>query len=285
MHISQTLIGILAMAATAFLWSIAGLFIKAIDWNPITIAGTRSLIASLVLFIYLRKPHFHFSFPQVAAAICNAGTMLLFISANKATTAANAILLQYMAPVITAFLAAIILKEHTRKEHWISFTAVAMGMIIMFMDDLTPGKLTGNIMAVGSAFTFSLFFIFMRMQKDGSPFESILLSHLITAAVCFVVSIFLPLPVITFKSAGAIAVLGIIQVGFSAVLFSAAIKRITAVSANLIAVIEPVFSPIWVFIVLGETPGVKTIFGGTIIITAVTFVSIISGMIRGRNKE
>lgn len=68
--------GILAMAATAFLWSIAGLFIKVIDWNPIAIAGSRSLIASILIFIYLKHPKIHLSFPQIAAAIANAATML-----------------------------------------------------------------------------------------------------------------------------------------------------------------------------------------------------------------
>lgn len=91
--------GILAMAATAFLWSIAGLFIKVIDWNPIAIAGMRSFIASIVILIYLKRPVIHLSFPQIAAAIANAATMLLFVSANKTTTAANAIILQYIAPV------------------------------------------------------------------------------------------------------------------------------------------------------------------------------------------
>ncbi len=69
------------MAATAILWSIAGLFIKVIDWNPIAIAGSRSLIASAVILIYLRHPRIHLSFPQVAAAVANAATMLLFVSA------------------------------------------------------------------------------------------------------------------------------------------------------------------------------------------------------------
>ena len=76
-------------AATAFLWSIAGLFIKIIDWNPLAIAGARSLIASVVILVFLKRPKFTFSFPQIAAAIANSCTMLLFITANKTTTAAK----------------------------------------------------------------------------------------------------------------------------------------------------------------------------------------------------
>ena len=270
-------IGILAMVATASLWSIAGLFIKVITWNPFAIAGLRSFIASLVILVYLKKPKFHFSFPLVAAAAANAVTMLLFVVANKTTTAANAILLQYIAPVLTAFIGAALLKERTRLEHWIAFFVVAAGMIIMFMDKLNSGQMLGNILALTSALTFSLFFVFMRMQKDGSPFESILLSHWITAGICLIISFFLPLPDFTFKSVSAIMTLGVIQIGIPSILFAVAIKRITAVSANLIAVIEPVFNPVWVFLVLNESPGINTIIGGAVIVSAVTGVSIISG--------
>ncbi len=285
MNNRQTQIGILAMVVTASLWSIAGLFIKVIDWNPIAIAGLRSFIASIVLLIYLKKPVLHLSFPQVAAAVANAATMLLFVIANKTTTAANAILLQYIAPIFTAFIGAALLKERTQKEHWIAFVVVAAGMIIMFMEKLSGGQLVGNIIALTSAVTFSLFFVFMRMQKDGSPFESILLSHWITAGVCLIISIFLPMPNFTIKSTGAIIVLGVIQIGIPSILFAVAIKRITAVSANLIAVIEPVFNPVWVFLVLHESPGVNTVIGGAVIVAAVTGVSIISSRRQSRKLE
>jgi drug/metabolite transporter (DMT)-like permease len=269
-------VGILAMAATAFLWSIAGLFIKVIDWNPFAIAGLRSLIASLVILIYLRRPKLHWSFAQVAAAIALTATMLLFVSANKTTTAANAILLQYVGPVFTAIIGACILKERTRVEHWLAFLLVATGMIVMFMGKLGGGRLLGNILAVMSGLTFSFCFVFMRMQKDASPLESILLAHWFTAGIGIAIALFFPAPHLTLKSVIAIAVLGILQVGAAAILFAVAIKRIPAVFANLIAVIEPVFNPLWVFLALGEAPGLNAIIGGGIIILAVTGASVIS---------
>lgn len=268
--------GILAMAATAFLWSLAGLFIKAIDWNPIAIAGMRSLIASFVVLIYLKHPVIHFSFPQVAAAIANAATMLLFVSANKTTTAANAILLQYMAPALTVFIGAFMLRERARMEHFLAIPFAVAGMTVMFLDKLGGGRLFGNILAITSAFTFSFYFVFMRMQKDGSPLESILLSHWLTAGICIAISLFLPFPRVTLNSVAAIAVLGIVQIGLSSILFSIAIKRVSAVSANLIAVIEPVFNPVWVFLAIGEAPGAKTLIGGGTIVLAVTTASIIT---------
>ncbi len=273
---NDKIVGVLMMVVTAALWSIAGLFIKVIDWNPFAIAGVRSLIASLVILAFLRKPKIHWSFPQVAAAVANAVTMLLFVAANKTTTAANAILLQYLAPVFTAFIGAALLKEQTRVEHWVSIFFVAVGMAIMFANKLDGGQLFGDAIALMSAVTFSLYFVFMRMQKEGSPIESNLLSQWIAAGVCLMVSLFLPMPQFTQQSVAAILVLGIVQIGIPSILIAYAIKRISAVSANLIAVIEPVLNPVWVFLVLDEYPGINTIIGGAVILFAVTGVSIIS---------
>ena len=272
------------MVATAFLWSIAGLFIKVIDWNPIAIAGLRSFIASIVIFVYLKRPEFNFSFAQIAAAVANAVTMLLFVSANKTTTATNAIVLQYFAPVSTVFISALLLKERARVEHIVALPFVAAGMILMFLDELGGGKLLGNVLAFMSAITFSFYFVFMRMQKDGSPLESILLSHWLTAAICILLSFFLPWPHITSKALAAIAVLGIVQIGLSAILLSIAIKRVSAVQANLIAVIEPVFNPLWVFLAIGEAPGANAFIGGAIIIIAVTVASIIGARRREESE-
>lgn len=271
------------MAVTAFLWSIAGLFIKVIDWNPVAIAGARSLIASVVILIYLKRPNIHLSFAQVAAAIANAATMLLFVSANKTTTAANAIILQYFAPVLTVFIGAILLKERAHAEHLVALPLVLTGMVVMFVDKLSGGRLLGNLLAIMSAVTFSFYFVFMRMQKDGSPLESNLLSHWLTAGFCILLSLFLPLPHFTPKAVAAVALLGVVQIGISSILFSYSIKRVSAVQGNLTAVIEPVFNPVWVFLVVGEAPGLNALIGGGIIILVVTMSSIISARRKGES--
>jgi drug/metabolite transporter (DMT)-like permease len=268
--------GILAMAATAFLWSSAGLFIKVIDWHPFAIAGMRSLVSSLVVLAWLKRPHIHWSPAQVGAALAQTATMLLFVAANKTTTAANAILLQYVGPVFTAIIGAWLLKERARWEHWAAFVFVAAGMALLFMDKIGGGRLLGNVLALCSGLTFSFCYVFLRLQKDASPLESMLLAHWFTAAIGLAVSLFLPLPHVTWQAAGAIATLGLFQVGVAAILFAAAIKRITAVSANLIAVIEPVFNPLWVFLALGERPGISAISGGALIIAAVTGASLVN---------
>jgi len=116
----------------------------------------------------------------------------------------------------------------------------------------------------------------MRMQKGGSSLESMLLAHALTAVIGLTVSLFLPAPHWTAKALISVAILGIFQVGLAAVLFSYAMKHISAVTANLVAVIEPVFNPVWVFLVLGEAPGARSIAGGLVIIAAITAASVIN---------
>ncbi|MFH2115293.1 MAG: DMT family transporter [Spirochaetota bacterium] len=269
-------LGILALAATAFCWSLAGLFIKLVDWHPFAVAFGRSAIAAVFLLLIVRKPRFTFSVAQWGAALGHGATMILFVYANKTTTSANAILLQYGAPIYTGILGAFILKERPRMEHWLGFMAVAGGMALFFLGDIGGGSFRGDLAAIVSGITFALYFIFMRMQKDGSPMESNILAHLVTAAVCLGVSLFLPLPMITVKALAAIAVLGTLQIGLAAIFFSWGIKRVSAVEGILIVGLEPVFNPLWVFLVIGERPGINALAGGAVIILAVIGVSTVS---------
>jgi drug/metabolite transporter (DMT)-like permease len=257
------------MAGCALLWSLAGLFIKLIDWNPFAIAFGRSAIAALFIFVWLRRPRFTFSLPQVLAAMAYSATMLLFVYANKATTSANAILLQYGEPVYVAIIGSFVLKERPKAEHWIAFAFVALGMGLFFAGGIGGGSAPGNIAAALAGLTFALYAIFMRKQKEGSPLESALLAHLMTAAVSFVGCLFLPAPRIDAASLAAIAGLGILQIGLASVLFAVGIKRVTALDSSLIGVLEPVFNPVWVFLATGEAPGLNALAGGGIIIAAV----------------
>ncbi|SFO01606.1 EamA domain-containing membrane protein RarD [Formivibrio citricus] len=269
--------GILAIAGCAFLWSLGGLFIKLIDWNAMAIAGMRSLIAGIVILLWLKRPRFTWSFAQIAAGVTNAVTMLLFVFANKTTTAANAILLQYSAPVFTAIFGAWLLHEKPKTEHLVAFPFVAGGMLVFFLDDVSAGGLVGNIAAAASGLTFGLYFVFMRMQKNESPLESNLLSQFIAAAIALPIACFLPMQgSVTPGAIAAILGLGVVQIGLAAIFFARGITRITAVQAVLIALIEPIFNPVWVFLSTGEKPGSNALIGGAVIIVAVTAASIAS---------
>jgi len=269
-------LGLASLAVCALLWSLAGLFIKIIDWNPLAIAGSRSAVAGLFILIWIRKPKFTFSLPQIGAALAGSATMLLFVYANKATTSANAILLQYGAPIYTAILGIFLLKERPRVEHIAAFIAVAAGMILFFLGDLAGGNLLGNLAGVASGVTFALYYVFLRMQKDGSPLESNLLAHGFTAIIALIGACFLPAPKITPAAVAAILTLGVFQVGLAAVFLSYGIKRVPAIQGILIAAIEPITNPLWVFLATGETPGINAIAGGAIIVSAVLASSLVS---------
>ncbi|PKL07175.1 MAG: EamA family transporter [Spirochaetae bacterium HGW-Spirochaetae-9] len=268
--------GVLAMAGCAILWSTSGLFIKLIDWQPFAIAGVRSAIASVFLWVVIRRPRFTFSFDQVVSALAYAATMILFVFANKHTTAANAILLQYGAPVYVAILGSMMLKEKPRIEHCLALFAILFGMILFFLDSLAGGNLLGDLVATLTGLTFALNIVMLRKQKDARPLDALLMGNIFTALIAGFISLFLSAPTLTAGSVLAIAELGIVQIGISSILFAYGIKRITALESILTAVLEPLFSPVWVFIVIGEAPGKRAVMGGLVIIGAVVTSSLVS---------
>lgn len=264
---------IAAVALCALLWSTGGLFIKIVSWNPFALAGVRSLLGGICILIYLRRPRFTWSFAQIAGALCYAGCMIGFVSANKLTTAANAILLQYTAPLYAAVFGWIFLKEKASILDWVTIAVVVGGMALFFMDKLSLGGMQGNLLAIASGVFFAGAIVAFRAQKDGSSLESILLSH----AVTFAVSIpFLWTSWPSLAGWGGLAFLGVFQIGISSILLSYGMKHVTALQSLLTAVIEPIFNPLWVFLVIGERPGPRALAGGAIILVAVTTRSLLS---------
>jgi drug/metabolite transporter (DMT)-like permease len=278
--------GQLAILLCAVLWSTSGLFIKLLSWHPIIIAGGRSLIAAVFLLairqIFPRrwgggkdKPLLVF-----AAGASYAATMLTFVIANKLTASANAILLQYSAPVWACLLAWLMIKEKPRIQQWAALVLVVCGMIIFFKDGLTGGAFFGDALAVISGILFGAHSVFMRMQKEGNPADSLLLSHIITAAFA-VPFFFLYPPDFTPASIGAISFMGIFEIGCTSLLFSYGIRRVPVVQAMLTAAIEPVLNPLWVLLATGEIPSLSALTGGAIIVGAVVLSSII-GQSKGK---
>ena len=279
--------GQMAVLATAFLWSTSGLFIKLLSWHPVVIAGSRSLVAAIFLLSirFLSPPPKgikNSAFPFWGAAILNTFTMLTFIIANKLTASANVILLQYGAPVWAALLGWRLVKEKPKWEHWFALVMVIGGLIIFFNNALGSGSLTGDALSVFSGILFGAQTVFLRMMKDGNPRDSLLMSHVITFAIS--IPFFITnKPALSIQSVLPILYMGFIQIGLASVLFSYGIKRISAVQAMLTAALEPICNPLWVMIILGEKPSFLAVIGGTIILSAVVFSSVV-GMSRDAGK-
>lgn len=263
--------------AAGVLWSLGGLLIKWVEWNPLAIAGARSAIAMVVLLAVLRRPRFSWSRVQVGGAIAYAATVVMFVTATKMTTAANAILLQYIAPVYAALFGAWFLGERVTRGDWLTIAVVIGGIALFFFDRLTVGGLWGNVLALASGVTYAGVATLLRKQKDGSPLESILMGNILTALV--------GLPFMFQGTPGGstwvgLILLGVFQLGLSYVLYSAALKRITALEAVLVTTVEPILNPVWVFVAIGEAPGPWAILGGSVVLTAVTGRYVASALIK-----
>jgi drug/metabolite transporter (DMT)-like permease len=275
-----------AILLCALFWSTSGLFIKLMDWHPMIIAGGRSMIAAVFLFAVrsVRKGPRAKNNPRyvIAGGLAYAATMTSFIIANKLTTSANAILLQYTAPVWSALLGWFLIREKNHWEQWGALVMVMAGLLIFFREGLSGGGFLGNCAALLSGLFFGANSIAMRMQKEGNPADSMLLAHIISAAVSVPFFFFYP-PHISAQNLGAISFLGIFQIGIASLLFSYGIKRVPAIQAMLTAVAEPILNPVWVFIATGEKPSSSAAFGGGVIVTAVVVSSIIGNRREQKN--
>lgn len=272
-NISRTM-AIALLVLTALLWSSGGLLIKLISWNPIAIAGFRSGIAALFILIIIKKPRLTWSLPQVGGAIAYASTVIAFVAATKLTTAANAILLQYSAPIYVAIFGGLFLKEKTKPRDWVTILFVIGGMVLFFLDEISMDNIYGNLIAVFSGLAFAALAIFMRMQKNGSPLESAFLGNIITAIIGLPFMFISEKP--DFTGWIALLILGVFQLGISYTLYSIAIKNVTALEATIIPIIEPILNPLWVYLFTGEAPGKWAVIGGIIVLISVTIRCVLS---------
>ncbi|MDR2484095.1 MAG: DMT family transporter [Treponema sp.] len=267
-----------AVFLCAILWSTSGLCIKLIDWHPIIIAGARSGIAALCMWgvriLFPRRGRSKNNLLLVfAAGTVYAGTMITFVAANKLTTSANAILLQYSAPVWAAILGWIVIKERLHWKHGGALILVMAGLFIFFKDALGGGSLAGDCIAVCSGVLFGAHSVLLRMQKDGNPADAMLCAHILCALFAIPFGFLYP-PSLNPAGLGAILYMGTLQIGAASLLFAYGIKRVGALQAMLTAMIEPVLNPVWVLAATGERPSISALLGGCLIVAAVVISSI-----------
>lgn len=265
--------GPLLIALTAILWSSAGVLIKLVPWDAMTIVGVRSAFAAVVMAIYMRRPRITFTKPVVLGALSLSATMVLFIIANKLTTAANAIVLQYTSPIFVILITAFLLKQRPKALDIAAVGIVFAGVMLFFFDQLKADALLGNILAFLSGLTFAGVFITNRMP-GAKPEQAMLLGYIINMVIC---APFIAMNV-TFETVPwlVITLMGIFQLGLAYVLFSIGIKTTSPITASLIAALEPLLSPIWVMLATGEKPGVFAVAGGVVVLITIVVYNILS---------
>jgi drug/metabolite transporter (DMT)-like permease len=248
------------------LWILGGILVKLIEWHPVAIAGARSAIAALVLLIYLGRPRFRWSWAEVGGALAYASTVILFVMATKWTTAANAILLQYSAPIYVAIFGTWFLGERATRSDWFSMLAVLGGLALFFFDALATGNWLGNVCGMMSGVAMAWMILFLRHSRNESPLETLLLGNVVSAVIGlpFMFSV-----APSTRSWIGLILLGVVQLGIPYIMYAYAIKRVTAVEASIIPAIEAILNPVWVLVILSESPQPIALAGGLIVLGAV----------------
>lgn len=266
--------GNLYILLTALLWSIGGLLIKYIPGNAVAINGARSLIAVVFFWLYKRSIKIRVNRYVISAAVCLVMTNLLYVMANKLTTAANAIVLQYMAPIFVLIWDCIYRKKAPKKQQCGIVLMALAGMVLFFFDQLDGGHLLGNILAIGAGLAFSGVF-FINSLPEASSEDASMLAFLAS----FVISIPFLGDVWKMNQTAVVALLalGIFQVGLAYILFAKGTKLTSPVSASLIGLLEAILNPVWVFLFYGEKVGKFALVGAAVILLAVVLNIVTAG--------
>jgi len=266
------------MIAAAVCWSFGGLFIKFIPWSAMSIISVRAMFAALVYIIYRRSAKIDFTFSNVLTAVCVSATTILFVFANKLTTAGAAVLLQFTAPVFIILIRFIIFKKKPTVSSCIAVAVTLVGMLLFFADRLEEGQLLGNLLAIASGLAFAGVFV-CNNRPETNPDHALVLGFLINTVV--------GLPFLFMEATadplawGSGIAMGIMQVGLGYIFFSKGIKKTSALLACLISAAEPVLNPIWVFLAgiwgwlpMIETPGRYALIGGVVIVLTIVSYNI-----------
>lgn len=262
----------LLMALCACLWSISGIFIKWISWSPFLIAGGRSLISAAVLGLFMTVSRIRIQVcrSSICAGISLGVSFLCFVSANKLTTAANAIVLQYTSPIFILIISALFLHQQIKKREAAVVCAAAAGILLFFLDQLSPGNIAGNFLGILAGFFLSIMFVLIGLagNNDSIRMSGILFAHIFTALVGIPVGAVFTASIST-REICLILILGIFQLGIPYILYAIAAKDCSPLACSLIGMLEPLLNPVWVFLLDGEAPGPFALAGAAIVIAAV----------------
>ncbi len=277
--------GLLAVLAAAILWSTGGLFIKLITLDAMQISFFRCVWAAIVFAVIFRKQVFYANLFTFINAFSYAAVLILFVLSNKMTTAANAIFLQYTAPIYVLIFEPVINKTNYEKINIVTIIICFFGMLLFFIGEISPGYMLGNIVALLSGVAFAAFMLGMRKNKKEYQFSSIFYGNIIVFLFC--TPYMFGINNLSLNNFLMVSYLGIFQIGTAYIIFSYGLKRVLAIEASLLSMIEPVLNPVWVFLGYGETPSFMAIIGGIIIISAIMVRTFIleSPVMKGRLKQ
>lgn len=260
--------GFLLVFVAALLLSLGGVCIKQIPWQPLSINSFRAIIALAVLlpFAKLTGAPFRLTPGVLIGAVSVWGATTLFTVATKLTTAGNAVLLQFTAPIFVILLMWLFFGEKPRRLDVIACLCVFGGVVCFFLDSLGSGRLAGDMIAVLSGVCYAGVFMMQRLPGS-SPIWSTVLGQTLGAVV--------GLPSLvqeTQLTPSALCfglVLGVFQVGLAYALLTLGLKYAKPITASLVAGIEPILNPVLVALVVGETLSPLSLVGGGVVFVSV----------------
>jgi len=274
-HLKEHQTGIVAIVLAAILWSSGGLFVKLITLTPMQISFFRCSIAAITFAVLFRKKILQYNLLTVVNSFFYAGVLIFYVIAMKTTTAANAIFLQSTAPIYVLIFEPLLNKTRYERSNIVTIIICFLGMILFFLGDLTPGQLEGNIFGLMSGVLFAAFFLGMKRNDKRYQQSSIFWGNILVAIIClpFLFSI----EELNFSQLWMVSFLGVFQIAIAYAFFSYGLRKVIAVEASIISMIEPVLTPVWVFVGYGEVPATTAIIGGIIILTAISIRTLQMG--------
>lgn len=283
---SKTLSPVWLVVIAVLLWSTGGMFIKlATNLDAYQVTFFRSLLAAVTVLLITRKNGLRINAFGIMCSVIYATLLFLFVWATKHTTAANAIFLQYTAPVYILILAPFIIGERFHLRDMATVIFCIGGMSLFFVGDLSIGDYQGNIAALGSGIFLGLYIMLLKHRRAESMSGTItvIYGNFILAALTLPSGI-ASATTITWLDFGAVAFLGIFQIGISYILFIKGVRGGTRpLDASIIGFIEPLLNPVWVFLFVGERPSQWALLGGIIIVATVVAHTVVQ--YRGQNRE
>ena len=247
----------------AVMWSTGGFFIKEIDAGATSITFFRCLFAGLLLAPAVAGRRFPSPLDMLVSIVLFALLLGLYVGATKETTAANAIFLQYTAPLYVIAFAPTLLGERLRSRDALPFAICLGGIAVLFFGNSGSGDVPGMLLGAGSGFFYGLFLLWLRRVSHADPIA-------ITFANCMGVALLFSFALlkrdVDAEDLALLFVMGAVQFALPYLLFTRGLREVESAEASLLALVEPVLNPVWVALFYGEEPTIATVVGGGIII-------------------
>lgn len=268
----------LSVAAAALLMSTGGLFIKMSPWNGFSINGARCFFALFVVGAYLVLTRHRLKLNRwvLLGSVFVSGTCLLYSVANTLTTAANAIVLQFTAPIFVMLLQAVFWKKKPTRLQILCCILVLTGVAFFFLDGLSAGNTLGNLLALCAGLSYAGVFLLNELP-DADPISSVFFAEVLSALA--------GLPFLLGETDfgpmawTSVILLGVFQVGLAYVFMCRGLSGTPAVTASLITGIEPILNPILVAIFFRETIGLLALPGAVLVVGTVLYYNVRSAKI------